>query len=221
MNSSTIEKINNLGKIAYIICKVAKIILLVCAILTFAVGIIMSLIPKNAVKLELKTTSTALVYINGSKNFEELIDLEFEDGIIALGNNSYKIVASDEADGLETTNVLYLSNIKWLLFAASLVIAASCVIFYFAEKLFAELKSCTTPFTENISKGILKLAWSLVAACIAGCISTSLTESVFGGLVSISFNIDILTVFLILCVFMLSFVFKYGTSLQTESDETL
>ena len=46
-------------------------------------------------------------------------------------------------------------------------------------------------------------------------------ETAFTSNIRTGFNIDIPTVIVILLLFGLAYVFKYGAVLQTESDETL
>ncbi len=221
MKSETIKKINTFGKIGYIICKIGKIAVMIAAIACLVGGILMCFVPKEAVKIELTTSNTAVIKLDNSYDLSKILDLDIENGILEIGENTYKVI-DNEADGsAEITSVFYISNFKWICFAGIIACTVLFFVFYFAEKLCGYFKDCETPFTEEISKQLTKLAWSLIPTCVLGSLMQSFTEAMLMGKFSISVNINLETVLLILCVFMLSYIFKHGAALQTESDELL
>ncbi len=221
MKSETIKKINTFGKIGYIICKIGKIVVMIAAIACLVGGILMCFVPKDAAKIELISSNSAVVTINGDYDISKFVDIDGEDGIIEIGNNTYKIVSNDSDESVTSTSTVYISNFKWICFAGIIACAVLFFVFYFAEKLCRYFKDCETPFTTEISGQLTKLAWSLIPTCVLGSLMQSFTESMLMGKFLISVNIDLITVLLILCVFMLSYIFKHGAALQTESDELL
>jgi hypothetical protein len=64
-------------------------------------------------------------------------------------------------------------------------------------------------------------AWVLIPWCVLGGAFESFMATAFTSNIRTGFNIDIPTVIVILLLFGLAYVFKYGAVLQTESDETL
>ena len=66
-----------------------------------------------------------------------------------------------------------------------------------------------------------QLAWALVCLPFASSIAESISTSIMTGRVSIGLHIDMMEVIVILAVFALTYIFKYGAVLQRESDETL
>lgn len=221
MKSETIQKINTFGKVGYIICKIGKIAVMIAAIACLVGGILMCFVPKNVAKIELTTTNSAVITVNSDFDFSKLFNLDAEDGIFKVGNNTYQIVLSNSDVPVSHTSTVYLSNLKWLCFACAVVCVAFLFVFYSAEKLCRYFKDCETPFTEAITGQLTTLAWSLIPAYILTSFIEPMVESFFTGTADWTFNLDLITVLLILCVFMLSYIFKHGTALQTESDESL
>ncbi len=221
MESQTIKKINTFGKVGYVICKIGKIAMMVAAIACFVGAIIMCFVPKEAAKIELTTSNTAIVRLDEDLSLSRLFDLDIEDGVLEIGENTYKVIANDTDEPTTVTKTIYISNIKWILFAAVLGFFVILVAFYYGEKLCKAFKDCETPFTAEISGGLMKLAYSLIGVGVMGMFAESIAASFLMGEFLVDFDLSLTTVLLILCVFMLSFVFKYGTALQKESDETL
>lgn len=93
--------------------------------------------------------------------------------------------------------------------------------FYYGDKLCSAFRTCATPFTQKISQGLRNLAWSLVPVAVVSSLAECVSDSLLSGDWDLSIGLDVSTVLLVLCIFMLSAIFKYGTALQTQSDETL
>ena len=69
---------------------------------------------------------------------------------------------------------------------------------------------------------IIGLAGVIIgAAVLLSGISENVIESALTGGKNMLFSVDLSTVLVILLIFALTYIFKYGAQLQTESDETL
>ncbi len=220
MKSETIKKINTFGKVGYIICKIGKIALMIATIACLVGAVLMCLLPREAVKIELTTSNTAVIQLDDNYDLSKILDLDIEDGIIEIGENTYSVVGAADAPAT-MTSTLYVSNLKWILFAAAFACFSVLVAFYFAEKLCKAFKDCETPFTEEISGRLMKFAYSLIGVSVLGMLGESVIDSFLTNEFLIGIDIDLGSVLLILCVFMLSYIFKHGSALQTESDELL
>ncbi len=221
MKNDTILKINKLSKVGYILSSIGKVALMIAAIACLVGSILMCFVPKEAASIQLSVASSAVIQVDESISFTNLASLDSEGGILELGQNRYQIVTNDKEnpDALETT--FYLSDVKWILFGGVFTCVAACVSFFFAGKLCAWFKECDTPFSEEISTGLVKLVWSLIPLCMVTSVMESAVDSLGTGRWDLVIGVDLTTVLLILCVFLLSYIFKYGTVLQIESDETL
>ncbi len=220
MKSETIRKINTFGNIGYIMCKIGKIAMMIAATACLVGGILMCFVPKDAVKIELTSSNTAVIHLDDAIDLSKILDLDIEDGLLEIGDHTYSVVGGADAPATVTSTV-YMANLKWVLFAAVVACFSIAVAFYFAEKLCKAFKDCETPFTEKISAGLMKLAYSFIGVGVVSMLSKSVVNSFLTNQFSSGFDLDLGTVLLILCVFMLSFIFKHGTALQAESDETL
>ncbi len=173
----------------------------------------MCFIPKDSVKIELVSSNSATIHLDGT-DLSKIMDLDGGEGIIKIGENTYKPVMNEEDAPQVIHTMFYVSNIKWLFFASTSVCAAAYIVFFFAEKLCKYFKECQTPFSQEISIGLVRLAWSLIPVCVAGSTINSCVESIVTGQLDIDISIDLTTILLILRVFMLSYIFKYGAALQ-------
>ncbi len=218
--NTTIGKINALGRIGHIICLIGKIFTMIGAIACLAGALIMCFIPRNAVVIEFVSENSALVMIDGDINLSSFLEMDGTDLSIEWGDNTYKFVGADGEPITEKTT-FHLADIKWILFTAVIVCAVAHIVFSFGDKLCVCFEKCDTPFTEEISKGLFRLAIALLSMSIMSSLVGSVAESVIGGKFDISISIDLSVVLTVLCIFMLSFIFKHGTKLQKEFDETL
>lgn len=219
MQKDNISKINTFGKVGHIICKIGGIVVIIAAIACLISAVIMCFVPKNAVKIELYSSNFAFLKLDDSLDFLNHFELDGEDGLLEIGDNTYKLNA-DNKEGNTYKTTFYLSDIKWVLFAATIALGALYTVLHYGSKLCACFKSCTTPFTEEVSCLLTKLAWSLVAMLVLGTVISGAVAAFMEGS-GFSISVDLLSVLLVLCVFMLSYVFKHGTALQAQSDETL
>ncbi len=97
--------------------------------------------------------------------------------------------------------------------------AGMFVLLCFAGKLCKLLKTCQTPFSKEISKALLGVAWSMVAVDV---VTIPLALVVDMG---VSEDIVLTSIFtegiVISCLFLVAYIFKHGVALQTEADELL
>ena len=109
------------------------------------------------------------------------------------------------------------------------IISALFLLFasFYGRRLFKELKSAETPFTETISKNLLKLSVIILGYSFIPAVASNLLFSLMGlgtfdsSGQSIRIAFSLTTIVVAVVLFMLSLIFKYGTSLQKQADETL
>lgn len=220
MENKMISRINTLGKVGDFICKVCKIVLIIAAVGCLVGGILLCFVPRSAASIELTSVNTAVVHLDEKYDISRFVDMGDIDGMLSLGGNAYEIV-DDDFDEWQASRTFYLSDGKWVLFAAILALAALYIPFHFGGKLCAAFRNCTTPFTPEISKGLTNLAWALIPVAVVGELVETFAGCLFTGDWNISLNLDVTGILMILCIFLLSYIFKYGTALQIQSDETL
>lgn len=216
LKPDAVRKINSFGMAGYIVCMIGRVLTIIAAIVCLLSGIILCFVPKNAIKLELISTNSVVVKFDSSYNMDSLVDFDDVDGIEKIGRNTYKIFVDENGKPMETSMQFRISDLKWMLFVAVIACAAACAVLIFVGRFFNLLKKCNTPFTYQAAKALTDIAWSLVPMVFINSIMQSVSNSTFSGMIEISFTVDLMAVLLVVCVYMLSFVFKHGADMQEE-----
>ena len=92
---------------------------------------------------------------------------------------------------------------------------------FFLKRICKALSVCETPFSGTVIDSMQKLSISLIPVFVYSLFKDSLIESLMYGEMSLGIEFDFFTVLMVVLVFLLTFIFKYGAMLQQESDETL
>ena len=234
--NTNIKKINTAGKVGYVI----SILLIVCLIVAMvAVGLctIGALaISDNEINIKVSTDINvdskgdfidkinSFVFINGVDDLNTLAE-KGEEGIKLEDDDLSEISVVRKDEGLvvnaKTNEVtIGMKRIIMALGAAFIYLAAVTVSLYKIKALMKSLKTCETPFSEDVIKNMSKLATALI--CVA------ILKMVLGGFWTLlrtgskfNLSIDLGNILLIAVIYVLITVFKYGAGLQHESDETL
>ena len=86
--------------------------------------------------------------------------------------------------------------------------------------LMKVLKSCETPFCDDVIKKMTLFANSLIPAIILNMVCGGMWSSLGKG-TEFGLTVNLGSVLLVAVLYLLVVVFKYGAQLQQESDETL
>ena len=237
MNSEIRKKVNTVGKVGHILAVIAKIFLIagmVCMVLGIAVGVIF---PRDAVQADLSGEVTVHVSEKLYKGrFPVIGDLgDPEDWNIQLGGEEFDDVRIEKTDGgIDITGsmrgaVLVLGTLFKGCVLGLVYMTAVLVVFCFLDALMKEFRTCETPFAPGVVRKMSNFAWSLrPLGRLSGFSGGEVlpvrffsvnTFSVNG--IGSEFTINISVVLMILVVFALVQVFKYGAELQQHADETL
>ena len=93
---------------------------------------------------------------------------------------------------------------------------------FFVGALCKAFRYCESPFEENVIKKMQNLAISLIPWTIISAIADSFATSLLdAGSFEFGIGVDMNVVLVIILIFGLVYIFKYGAVLQRESDETL
>lgn len=237
MNSEIKKKVNTVGKVGHILAVIAKIFLIagmVCMILGIAVGVIF---PRDAVQADLSGEVTVHVSEKLYKGkFPVIGSLEDpEDWNIKIAGEDFDDVRIEKTDGgiditgsmrgaVPVLGTLFKGCVLGLVYMTAVL-----VVFCFLEALMKEFRTCETPFAPGVVRKMSNFAWSLLPMGLLSGFSggevlpvrffSVNTFSVNG--IGSEFTINISVVLMILVVFALVQVFKYGAELQQQADETL
>ena len=103
----------------------------------------------------------------------------------------------------------------------AVTLVALFITLLFAGKLCQAFRDCESPFEEKVVKQLNALAYSLLPWVVLGSLTESISESIFTNNFNLMIGVDLGMVLIILFIFVLAYIFKYGAVLQQESDETL
>jgi len=222
MKNEVIGKINQLGKIGEIITRIAKILLTLAFVICLVSAVFLFALPDDTITIKMSHQALVDLKINDMVVLDDDVESSLE-----INGVKYEIVDYIE-DGENVSvysesedHVFNLSKIWWLMIPAMLTIAAMYVVTCFLEKLCKEFRVCETPFTDRIVKLLGQIAKAIIPMAFLAPLTESVLDSVFTGNVHIRVGVDLTVVLLVILIFILAAIFKYGTMLQIESDETL
>ena len=237
MNNSGIKKINTAGLIGYIIC----ILLIVCSVscmVVTAIGTAAAIaVSKENVSarvstnIDISSTGNFLEKLNKYMNIsgvENLSDLITEDGETVKVNDrdiSEVTVAKTEGGSFSVdvkTNEITFSTARII---ASLVVSfiflgAVTVMLHLLKALMKSLKTCETPFADDVIRNMTRFANSLIPVVVLNMLCGGLWNAVTRG-AEIGLTVNLGSVLVVAVIYLLVIVFRYGAQLQKESDETL
>lgn len=235
MKQDAIQKMNKMGQIGQIVALIAKIILIIGIIGMCAATIFTAFVPEDFVKVTLGGTAKVNINLDAigvslSKEDQEKInnpDSEIAKGNVEANGMEYRINdmnATNTVLSLDTAadNITAsLHNVFKVLLVGTLSLILSLVTVCFISSLCKAIRYCETPFEDNVIKKMQNLAFSLIPWAFFSSISQSMASGILYDKMQLNIGIDLSMVLVILIIFALTYIFKYGAILQQESDETL
>ena len=238
-----ILKINKLGKISNIIVRICKILVIIGLLFTLLGTILMMVLPKDLVKMDMSATAEVMVDMSTfgvafSQEDKAAFAAGLKDGIedeerkefrmnMDVNGSVYEaeeIFMEDDSvtvRGTVDTYTVELGDLRLVMVMAMIAMVALLVTLIFAGKLCRAFRDCESPFEEGVVKNLTAIAYSLFPWVVLNSVSSSVRETIFTNNVQLILGVDLGVVAVILLIFVLAYIFKYGAVLQQESDETL
>ena len=225
MESSVKRKINIFGKVAKIITTIIIVFLLVAEGFMLVGGVIVAAVPKDSVTVD--ATIKADVNVNTGYfgyNGEE-VSVNLGDHKIVIGSVGSGDLKMNEKDGIlningDFQNLRFDLNDALLLIVYGIIhVAAIIVALYFFKALMKEFMICDSPFSDGVVRKMRNFAIALIPCVV---VAQGMKKAV-DGIVSNSFTMDfdLTAAGFVIIIFVLTMIFKYGTELQKEHDETV
>ena len=208
----TIKTLSKILEVFAIIGRVCAWIGLVCVIL---VGILTPILFKDITinKEEISYKS-------------EKIEIREENDEIALYYKDSKIADFDGVEKTALMNILDQYSAKRVeiiveaaLISAAIVIVISLVMLKYEIKLFRNIHDKETPFIEENTTLLKKIGKTQIVLLVVTIICSCVVAVTVGQEFDINFNV--VSISTILGVYLLAYIFEYGTKLQSESKVTL
>lgn len=228
MKKDAIEKIQKLGKVGYTIAKIAMIISIILLVGMISAAIYLASVPQESLKI--CESSQLTLEINKHTLENELLEKAkyvIPNMSITWNDTEHQLFNMEQDDqflrftGASETKVFEFMNLSYFAFAGSIWLALDLVVLFFLKKICKALSVCETPFSQMVIDSMQKLAFSLIPVFLYSLFKDSLMDSLMYGEISFGIQIDFFAAFVMLLVFVLIFIFRYGAMLQQESDETL
>ena len=208
------KKMKSITKIIYIISNIFKYISFIAIIIAVLVTIVNTYLLINT-DVDNKNN---IASICGKKVEYEVVNKSLK---IKLYNKEYKIDFDREVKDETITKVLEMSKsarISLTMFIELAFILAMYVmnrLFFSIQKLFKNIHDNETPFNMENVEYIRNIAMYTLLYIL----SQDVLGSIAGGIYSLDFNIEIeLTNYiLVLIIFAIAYVFKYGYQIQLDS----
>ena len=233
MKEEAIKKINKIGKVSSVFALIGKIVIGMSMVLLLLSAIICFFLPKDlmTITIDEKVGFTLDVGSFGEtitdtdakelkKEFEKSFEVEMAGEEVQVDD----IVVTDnklQADTVVPTYSFTIRDLAWLMLVLALNITMVMVTLCFISSLCKAFRDCESPFEENVVRKMRNLAYSLIPWAIFSTITNSVADSLLMNKVSVNFTVDLGVIMIVLVVFVLVHIFKYGAMLQQESDETL
>lgn len=239
MKENAILKINQMGKISSIVTTIAKVITGIGIAGCLFAAIVFAVIPEEFMTMTVSGDAVMDVNLESigiSLDEEENDELQIEQTVLEEADayeiydvNGTNYLLSDMTmteDTMQLTATsepitMNLHNLVWVMIMAVVSLGMTMVTLFFIGALCKAFRNCASPFEENVTKKMQNLAISLVPWAFMTSITDAIAQSYFTGKIQLAMSIDLHMVLIILLIFVLVYIFKYGAVLQRESDETL
>lgn len=234
MKEQAISRIKKMGKAGVIILNILKVVMIL-AIVGCVIGTIAyAVLPKNLLTMRFSGDATvtidldAVEQMTGMSVSEAQLREQLSSGDMTVDGKEY-VVNQISLEGrnmvidtqAEMPRIIQLSNLTFVCLSGLVLCIASLVSMIFAGKVCKAFRDCQSPFEENVIKRMQYFAYSLIPTVLLESVVSGSIGYFLGNTDGIGINLNVSTILVVLVVFALVYVFKYGALLQQESDETL
>jgi len=227
MDNPVKKKINVFGKIGKIITMIVIVLLLIAEGAMLIGGVTVAVLPKDSVTVDV--TGRANVKVNTSSFGLDKGEISVKAGdvnikLADIGDENIKITPdSNGVFHVDTDNKslhFNLWDVLKLIGVAMIKVAALVVALFFLRALMKRFSLCDSPFCDEVVKAMRAFAIALIPTMAVSCAADAIFSGFFEGVFSFG-GVDLVTVGFVLIIFMLTCIFKYGTKLQQQYDETV
>ena len=238
MKTEAISKINKVGKIGQVICNICKVFLGIGIAATLAASIVLAVMPKDFIQMDVVGSTRIDVNMeaigreltaeqereitNGAD--QGLSGVVFQEG--SFGYEISDVSASDNHIYVEneasTLQAYSIHDMVYVTISAFFYAIAAMVSLVFAGRLCKAFAVCGSPFDMDVIGKMRAFAFSIIPWVVLDNLVGNVSRAVFAGKNSTyHVSVDLTMLALVLVLFALTYIFRYGAMLQQESDETL
>lgn len=231
MKNELIVKVNKMGRVGLVFSNIGKVVMVIATVICIVMACVFLVLPQDFASIT--TSHNAIIDVD----FEGITDTDLGVPFVFPNDNvhaelemsgiSYDITSFEqngtriEATAQSEEATLSLRELSPIMLFGALFCGVGVEVFRLISRLCKNFKECETPFTEEISNVLHKLAFAVIPLVVFGGMLESAMEGAANGQFNAVINIDLTMVVMVILIFMLSSIFRYGAMLQQESDETL
>ena len=224
MENTIKSKINTFGKVAKILTMIAIVCMLVAEGFLLVGGVITAVVPKDSITVDADSNTkinidTKYFGMDGKQFYFNIGNSkmylgQFEDGEVDVKSENGGLTLTGNAP-----NKHYDLNtaLLWIICEMT-ALAAIITALYFFRSLMKQFMVCDTPFNDGIVKKMRAFAIALIPCTVVWQAFNAAKNYILGN--QADFNLIFTSVF-VLIIFVLTMIFKYGTELQKEHDDTV
>lgn len=226
MKDNAIKKINTLGNVGLVLARIAQILFSFVGVIIIISTIALAFLPKDFVTIQMHGTGTINVNMPQLTSVSEQ-DIMASNASFEINNNEFDILGMEKtATGIALNAAGDFVDFSTRKLIPVLLLALANIIIYIVlafiiGSLCKAFMTCQTPFEEAVIKKMTTLTYALIPLAIISTVNESIPAFLFNPNSGINLSLNMNTILVIIILFGLTFVFKYGAVLQQESDETL
>lgn len=211
------ERLKTLSKIIYILARIGKILSIIAI-----VGLLLCVVLTPVVVKNIKFEDQKITMFGNELKYEtngNQIDLYIDNVIVGSMTSDEKVSFDMIISKLEDTDMTKsFAFIELALIAGSAIMFIFYFILRYVDMLFVNISEKDTPFTEENSDYINKIAYlSLVTVLIS--FVADIVSSLFFKDSMVSFNLS--RVIYVLILYIIAYIFEYACILQKESKKNI
>lgn len=242
MENAITRKVNRIGLAGQIVSIVLIVLTAVGCAALLALGIGLSVLPKDAVNVGVSadmdiTVGKGLL----GKYMDEIPDDPSElNAVMNVNGTEYTNIQTEKtADGLVVRAAsdrmeFNLKRLASTAFAGLAYCAVYLVVFVFLKRLADGFRRCDSPFSDDVIHRMTVFAWVLLIGSVVASGAEATVNSLIARSLDLQFSLNpsglnsgvdvsfsFAPILVALLVMFLTMIFRYGAQLQKESDETL
>lgn len=211
------ERLKTLSKIIYILARIGKILSIIAI-----VGLLLCVVLTPVVVKNIKFEDQKITMFGNELKYEtngNQVDLYIDNVIVGSMTSDEKVSFDMIISKLEDTDMTKsFAFIELALIAGSAIMFIFYFILRYVDMLFVNISEKDTPFTEENSDYINKIAYlSLVTVLIS--FVADIVSSLFFKDSMVSFNLS--RVIYVLILYIIAYIFEYACILQKESKKNI
>ena len=224
MENKIKSKINTFGKVAKILTMIAIVFMLVVEGFLLVGGVITAIVPNDSITVDADSNTkinidTKYFGMDGEQYYFNTGDKKLYIG--QFSTDGYEIKNENGNLNLNTNNQSRhydMNTALWWIVCEAIALSAVIVALYFFRSLMKQFMICDTPFSDGIVKKMRAFAIALIPCMVVWQALNAAKNYITGN--EADFNL-IFTFAFVLIIFVLTMIFKYGTDLQKEHDDTV